>query len=49
MVNTIIEPDGICHDGLEVECLFPPSGDKLSLKVDFKAPKVDYFKGFIVL
>ena len=49
MVNAIVEPDGVCHNGLEVECLLPPSNDELSLEVDFKASEVDRFESFIVL
>ena len=48
MVDTIVELDGIYHDSLEVECLLPPSGDELSLEVNFKASKVDRSKGFVV-
>ena len=48
MVDMIIEPDGIYHDGLEVECLLPPSGDELSLEVNLKASKVNYSKSLVV-
>ena len=48
MVDTVVEPDGIRHDSLEVKRFLPPSGNEFPLEVDFKAPKVDYFKGFII-
>jgi len=44
VVDAVVEPDSICHDGLEIQYLLPPPYDEFLLKVDFKAPEVQGLK-----
>ena len=49
MVNTIIEPDGISYNILEIQHLLPPPYDEFFLKVNLKASKVQGLKCIGVL
>ena len=49
MVDTVVKLDSVYYDGLEVQYLFSSFGNEFLLKVDFKASKVQGFKGVSIL